>query len=629
MSSSNLVNMIFAVTCAWVLTGFGPPKLVLANLSWLTFGTSVAGQTSKISRPEVETPSQPATSEREDTSAIHSLVFNRQFARISLIKQVAACVISVFSPSGAAGGSGVIISPDGFALTNFHVAKPCGIAMKCGLPDGQIYDAITVGWDPVGDIALIKLLGRTDFPYAQWGDSDSVAVGDEVLVMGNPFMLATDLQPTVSWGIISALRRYQHPAGTLLEYADCLQTDASINPGNSGGPMFDLSGRLIGINGRASFDRRGRVNVGLAYAVPVNQIRNFLAHLRAGRIVDHASAGFRVASDPQGRPVVVDILETSDAWRRGIRVDDEIISVAGRPILGPNDFKNGLANFPPGWRIPFVFRRGQEVRQVFVRLEPLHSPGELLEQLEKLPLESPPGEEPQPEKPAPTPPPQLPVDHLPPEAQAVYEAKRGFANFYFNRLAQQRLWSAWAEKQGLSQANGEWQLEGRWDSREPFTATLGARLARLSVAGQTVECSADKPPGPAELAPPDLRGPLVGLWLVWQLATQSLQALADLSYWGAEPHRAQGPMAEVLQATSGPAECRWLIHEGLLIAVELHYERFQDPLELVFEDFRSVDSAGKGVLFPHRILILHGDNLLARLEVTSFAVNNRANSESP
>ena len=89
---------------------------------------------------------------------------------------------------------------------------------------------------------LIKLLGRDDFPTAEMGDSDQVQVGDWCFAVGNPFLLATDFQPTVTYGIVSGVHRYQYPAGTLLEYADCLQTDAAINPGNSGGPLFNAEG---------------------------------------------------------------------------------------------------------------------------------------------------------------------------------------------------------------------------------------------------------------------------------------------------------------------------------------------------------------------------------------------------
>ena len=240
--------------------------------------------------------------------------------RIAVMAKARSSVLAIFDPAGQGGGSGVVISADGYALTNFHVVQPCGKAMKCGMADGQVYDAVIVGLDPTGDVALIKLLGRDDFPHAELGDSDRLRAGDWVFAMGNPFLLATDFQPTVTYGIVSGVHRYQFPAGTLLEYADCLQTDASINPGNSGGPLFDAQGRLVGINGRCSFDKRGRVSVGVGYAISINQIKNFLGVLHSGRIVDHATLGARSSADDQGRVVVADILETSDAYRRGLRM---------------------------------------------------------------------------------------------------------------------------------------------------------------------------------------------------------------------------------------------------------------------------------------------------------------------
>lgn len=167
---------------------------------------------------------------------------------------------------------------------------------------------------------LVKLLGRDDFPAAELADSDDVEVGDFCFAAGNPFLLATDFQPSISAGIVSGTRRYQFPAGTILEYADCLQVDAAINPGNSGGGLFDAQGRLIGVNGRASFEKRGRVNVGVGYAISANQLRNFLGLLKGGRLVDHATLGATVATSADGRVVVSDILESSDAWKRGLRL---------------------------------------------------------------------------------------------------------------------------------------------------------------------------------------------------------------------------------------------------------------------------------------------------------------------
>ena len=302
--------------------------------------------------------------------------------------------------------------------------------------------------------------------------------------MGNPFLLATDFQPTVTYGIVSGDHRYQPPAGTLLEYTDCIQTDASINPGNSGGPLFDIEGRLVGINGRGSFEKRGRVNVGVGYAISINQIKNFLGYLRSGRIVDHATLGARVGSDESGRVVVTDILEQSDAYRRGLRMDDEIVSFGGRPITTPNGFKNVLGIFPKGWRVPLSFRREGKRYDVLVRLAGVHGSEELLEKISGRP----------PTSPCPSPsranvPSRSgnrggndagavkrpcrrsrargpwrsfrPPEPLPEIVSRRFEEKPGYANYYFNKLNQDRVWNAWTAKADFAGLGGPWTIAGR------------------------------------------------------------------------------------------------------------------------------------------------------------------------
>ncbi len=589
-----------------------------SNLRWNfatghgTFATAAQAQPSISAQPLADPPHWHGSS-----PVISQEVLTRQEQRIRIIEQVSPTVVALFSTHGDGGGSGVIISPDGFALTNFHVAKPCGIALKAGLSDGRVYDAITVGWDPVGDIALIKLVGRDDFPCVQWGDSDRLTVGDEVLVMGNPFMLATDLQPTVTWGILSGLRRYQHPAGTMLEYADCLQTDASINPGNSGGPMFDLGGRLIGINGRASFDRRGRVNVGVGYAVPVHQIRNFLAHLHGGRIVDHATVSFRIATDVEGRPVVSDILEGSDAWRRGVRRDDELLSFAGRMITNPNDFKNVLANFPPGWQVPAVFRRGQQQYQVMLRLEPLHSEAELLKRLDALPLQPfPPRGEDWPESLAEA----SPEVSIPEELRPYYEPRRGFANFHFNRLHQRRVWSVCSQKAGLPIAGSSWRIRGKWDARESFSLELTPVGCRLELGGQNHQWIPEESTAAEVLMPPDIRGLLAGLFMWYRLSTEGPAVFSDFFYWGALPYRGEKLLVDVLEATFGVARTRWLVYDGLILAVELDLHAGEDPWEFHLEAFHPQTIRGKMALMPKVVIIQVGEQRLADLRITELQV---------
>ena len=308
--------------------------------------------------------------------AVDPAVLEAQKKRVEVVEKVAPAVVAIFGPGGGGGGSGVLISKDGYVLTNFHVTQGSGDYMQCGLNDGKLYDGIVVGIDPTGDVAMIKLLGRNDFPTAPLGDSDKLQAGDWSFAMGNPFLLATDFRPTLTFGIISGVHRYQYPAGTILEYTDCIQTDTSINPGNSGGPLFNMDGELVGINGRGSFEKRGRVNSGAGYAISINQIKHFMEHLKSGRIVDHATLGATVYARDDGAVVVDQILEESEAYRRGLRADDEIVSFGGRSIRSVNQFKNILGIYPKGWKIPLVYRRDGEKHTIYPRLRGLHHKSE-------------------------------------------------------------------------------------------------------------------------------------------------------------------------------------------------------------------------------------------------------------
>ncbi|MCL2005581.1 MAG: trypsin-like peptidase domain-containing protein [Planctomycetaceae bacterium] len=402
-----------------------------------------------------------------------------------VIDRAMQTVVSIFPANpadDAGGGSGVVISPDGYAVTNFHVVQPCGPAMKCAMADGNLYDAVIVGLDPVGDIALIKLLGRTDFPYASFADSDTVIVGDAAIVIGNPFMLATDFRPSVSMGIISGTNRYQFPAGTFLEYTDCLQTDAAVNPGNSGGPLFNDRGEIIGIIGRCSFEKRGRVNVGIGYAVSSNQVQYFLGDLKSGRIVDHATLNAVVSTDREGRAIVDNVLSISDAYRNGLRYNDQIIRFAGRMVDSANTLKNLVGIFPKDWRLPVTVRGRDGTRhEMLIRLGGLHGENELIEITEK--MIAPPIA---PERRIEDGQPVIAVgqkEHYIPEAvRPFYEERRGYANFYFNRLELARVLENWQQKVGRRPAPGgrlpAWELTGKLQDRPD---TFSFRIDDLGV----------------------------------------------------------------------------------------------------------------------------------------------------
>ncbi len=387
-------------------------------------------------------------------------VLDMEKQRVAVIAKVQPSVVAVLT----GGGSGVLVSDDGFALTNFHVVEAAhGAVMKCGLPDGVLYDAVLVGLDKVGDVALIKLLPKKagdKFPFAKLGDSDKVQAGDWSLAMGNPFLLATDFTPTVTYGLVSGVHRYQYPAGTLLEYTDCIQIDTSINPGNSGGPLFNMDGELIGINGRGSFEKRGRVNSGVGYAISINQIKNFLGQLKAGMDTDHASLGALIETDSEegdlGKMIVKRIIP-SDAMRRGLDLDDQLVSFAGRHIFSVNQFKNVLGLYPKGWRVPIVYKHQNDKKQVEKREVLVRLMGVQREELGGQPGAPPPQPGPRPRPgPGPGPGPTAPAGPSP--ASKLYEAKAGFANFYFNKLEQQRLLAAFHKHGDFSKATGDWGI---------------------------------------------------------------------------------------------------------------------------------------------------------------------------
>ena len=579
--------------------------VVLADL-----GIVLAGPDQAPARPEV-----PAA------------VVAAEAARVAVMTKAKESVLAIFGADDGGGGSGVVISADGYALTNFHVAKPVGNALKCGMADGQVYDAVVVGLDPTGDVALIKLFGRDDFPHAEMADSDQIRVGDWAFAMGNPFLLATDFQPTVTYGIISGTHRYQFPSGTILEYTDCLQTDASINPGNSGGPLFDAQGRLIGINGRASFEKRGRVNVGAAYAISINQVKNFLGYLRSGRIVDHATLGARAGFDAEGRVVVTDILESSDAYRRGLRLDDEIVAFGGRPITTPNGFKNVLGIFPALWRVPLSFRREGKRHDVLVRLPALHGHEELLRNAEGRPGGMPipkPDDKPEPEgKPGKKPDRdekgQKPLDVLPhhrpapmPEVvKAHFEAKRGYANYYFNKLHQQRVWKAWSARGDFSSLRGAWVLGGELARGGRFQFRLDDRGGKLQLPdGQSKWTVGDALT--ASSPPPGSGGLLPALYLWRRLATEGLGRFGEVYYLGTVPLAGTDGQADVLVGLHQGAECHFLFDPatGSLLAVEMFAEEDADPCAIRFSDYQQVD----GRWLPSRMEIRHGDELFATLK---------------
>jgi serine protease Do len=582
-------------------------------------------------------------------------VLDAEQARITAIQKAVKTAVAVFANEGAGGGSGVVISSDGYALSNFHVVQPAGSYMKCGMADGRLYDAVVVGIDPTGDVALIKLLGRDDFPAAVMADSDEVRMGDWCFAVGNPFLLATDFQPTVTFGIVSGTHRYQPPAGTILEYTDCIQTDAAINPGNSGGPLFNAAGDLIGINGRGSFEKRGRVNVGVGYAISINQIKNFLACLKSGRIVDHATLGATVAMSDSGSVRVSNILESSDAFRRGLRYNDEIISFGGRTIDTPNAFKNVLGIYPKGWRVPLLFRQDGKEHSVLVRLTGVHAEEELLQLITRRVApeeEQPDGRRPRPGQPGeprrpgnqppdrqrrpdgqePQPGPQLPAlqtkkeIEVPPEAQKLIQPRTGFANYYFNELNRDRVWSAFSASGDFIAAAGPWKLSGELAGGGIVEVTLGDDASSGNFPQGAVKLDASQDLD-QELGPRGSGGLLAALHLWRQLLVSGPQKFGDVIYYGTSPYPEMEGLAEVLLATRNVAEVHFAFDptSGQLAALEMITDPTSDGCELRFGDYRDV--GGRQV--PHRIDVHHGDGHFGQIEWKQIELASSSEEKKP
>jgi S1-C subfamily serine protease len=561
-------------------------------------------------------------------------VLQAEQQRIEAIAKATKPAVAVFSTGGQGGGSGVVITPDGYALTNYHVVKPAGDYMQCSMADGKLYDAVIVGIDPTGDVALIKLLGRDDFPTAELADSDLVRAGDWCFAIGNPFLLATDFQPTISYGIVSGNHRYQPPAGTLLEYADCIQTDAAINPGNSGGPLFNAQGQLIGINGRCSFEKRGRVNVGVGYAISINQIKKFLGYLHSGRIVDHATLGATVASTDDGTVVVSNILDSSDAYRRGMRYGDEMLSFGNRTISSVNGFKNMLGTYPKGWRVPLSYRHKGERRDVYVRLAGVHARDELLKKMQQAPTRPQPkprGDgEPKPDQPGDpqdkprVPRPRIPTPHRPPNSvkQAppehvakLIKKRMGYANYYFNELNRDRVWSAFTNHGNPATVAGQWKLSGQVAGGGPFEISLGADTADLFLPGQRARINVSEDLD-AQLLPAGSGGMLPALH-VWQhMLSVGPQQFGDVYYLGTCPVIDHPELCDVLVGTYNVVEARFFFDPttGHLVRVEMYPDMSSDPCEIHFDEYRDQ----QGVKMPHRIRVRYGSSQFVELAVDKY-----------
>ncbi|WFE62107.1 trypsin-like peptidase domain-containing protein [Micromonospora sp. WMMD714] len=272
-------------------------------------------------------------------------------------------VVSIITDNGE--GSGVILSSDGFVLTNNHVvASASGDAVRVVFANGKSAPAKIVGTDPKTDLAVVQTSGISDLKAAKFGDSDAMQVGDQVLALGSPL----GLQGSVTAGILSARDRtiqagsgnspQQSPQGGASSIAGLLQTDAPINPGNSGGALVNTRGEVIGINTAIATAGQGSTgNIGVGFAIPSNKAKDVAEKLQRGEKISHPSLGVSVNAAEDGGALVAAVTGGSAAEKAGIQRGDVITKFGDKVINDSNDLVGAVQAGKVGDRVQVTYKR--------------------------------------------------------------------------------------------------------------------------------------------------------------------------------------------------------------------------------------------------------------------------------
>ncbi len=282
-------------------------------------------------------------------------------------------------------GSGFIISPDGYIVTNDHVA---GNAKKIivTLTDGRKFEAKIIGTDPISDIAVLKI-DSENLPYIKFGDSEQLIVGEWAIAMGNPFgLFDINSKPTVTVGVVSNLgvNMINQEIGAIRIYKNMIQTDAAISSGNSGGPLLNSNGDVIGMNTviySTAQSSKGAGSIGIGFAIPVNRIKQIVNELvENGKIERATYSGMDVENldenykkmyriDAEYGAIVTRIYRRSPAERAGIEPADVIIGVNGKTIYHANDLLVEILDGRLGQKFKLDIIRGNEKISKTILLE--------------------------------------------------------------------------------------------------------------------------------------------------------------------------------------------------------------------------------------------------------------------
>lgn len=275
-----------------------------------------------------------------------------------------------------AGGSGVIISKDGYVVTNNHVVDGA-TKLRVKLNDGRTFDAKLIGKDSATDVALLKIDGDDDLPTLPFGSSDALRLGEWVLAIGSPF----DLQSTITAGIVSAKARNLGAIPNDFRIESFIQTDAAVNPGNSGGALVNTRGELVGIN--TLIKSQTGSYIGYSFAIPEAIVRKVVVDLKEYGVVQRAMLGimFRPVDqdflDSEGKELgikelggiyVASVVEGGSASEAGIRKGDIILSIDGVKVNDSATVQELIARRRPNDKVKISVKRDGDVKQIDVTL---------------------------------------------------------------------------------------------------------------------------------------------------------------------------------------------------------------------------------------------------------------------
>ena len=268
-----------------------------------------------------------------------------------------------------ASGSGVLVSADGYILSNHHVTEEVS-PQTVRLAGGQSFEAKLLGVDPVGDIALLKIEHDEPLPYVPLATAEDYQLGMPVIAVGNPFGLGDrDDIPSLSSGYLSTLRVVRG------NYTDTVQVDAPVNPGNSGGPLLSLDGKLLGINGQIRTRSGMRINSGIGLAIAAPQLAEFIPALAkaGGGYVHHGAMPKGITLENAGGRVLI----KESPEEHSLQIGDELLYINGREVTSP-DTARGLFEAPvwsEGRTVPVEILRSGKTQTIAVTLDRKTIPG--------------------------------------------------------------------------------------------------------------------------------------------------------------------------------------------------------------------------------------------------------------